>query len=121
MPLIFSDPRYSNSHNLRTPYFAELIDIFPTLVELAGISQPIALVPPISGESLAAIIRSPMTSTSISTNQNESSSVEIKREAIIKGLPVRLGALTQFSRCPITASEYLTDISGKGPMVYVNG
>lgn len=28
---------------------------------------------------------------------------------------VRKWALTQFSRCPIVASEFLVDISGKGP------
>jgi hypothetical protein len=33
----------------------------------------------------------------------------------------RVASLSQFTRCPITASEFLTDISGSGPMVSVQG
>lgn len=97
VPLIVADPRFPKLHGRRTPSFAELLDVFPTLVELAGLPEPVALVPPISGRSFARLVR------------------EQARQSPLH----RKFAVTQFSRCPITASEYLRDIQGKGPMIMV--
>jgi hypothetical protein len=103
VPLIFADPRYKEGHGARTSAFAELVDVFPTLTDLAGVAPPHALVPPVSGVSLADVIRNPK-----------------NKELLLKN-PPRIGSMTQFSRCPITASEFLTDISGFGPMVNIPG
>jgi hypothetical protein len=97
VPLIVADPRFPQSHGRRTPLFAELLDVFPTLVDLAGLPEPVGMVPPISGYSLAHSIHDPARQSP----------------------PLRHFAVTQFSRCPITASEYLRDIQGKGPMIMV--
>ena len=70
------------------------MDLFPTLTDLAGLAAPVGLVPPLAGHSLASIIRNPT-----------------------KSAPLRKYALTQFSRCPITASEFHRDIQGKGPLI----
>lgn len=94
IPLIFADPRYQNAHGARTPLLAELVDLFPTLTDLAGLAAPVGLVPPLAGHSLAQIVRNPTTSATL-----------------------RKYALTQFSRCPITASEFLRDIQGQGPLI----
>jgi hypothetical protein len=67
---------------------------FLKLTDLAGLAAPLALVPPLSGRSLASIVHDPA-----------------------HGVSPRKFALTQFSRCPITASEFLRDIQGKGPLV----
>lgn len=94
VPLVIADPRYPSMHGSRTASFLELIDIFPTLVDLAGIPPADSLVPPLSGVSRSTLVQ----------NQRKPHS-----------LPEF--AVTQFSRCPVTASEYLLDITGKGPML----
>ena len=56
VPFIVADPRYPAGHGSHTPAFAELVDLFPTLTDLAGVQPPTALVPPLSGLSLAAVV-----------------------------------------------------------------
>jgi len=67
------------------------------MTDLAGLPPPFSLVPPLSGISQAPLVKT--------------------RSKGLLAKPPRSAALTQFSRCPITASEFLTDISGKGPAV----
>ena len=57
VPLIIADPRFPRGHGAHTPAFAELVDLFPTLTELAGVAPATALVPPLSGVSLAPVVR----------------------------------------------------------------
>ena len=126
VPLIFADPRYSKAHGTRTPALAELVDVFPSLTELAGLPPPHALVPPINGVSQAPVVRAggPTSSDHQGGNTGGSgygnafvgSSTGGGSSTSTSTLP-RTAAISQFSRCPITASEYLTDLSGFGPMV----
>jgi len=132
VPLIFADPRYPGGHGKRTPALAELVDVFPTLTELAGLAPPHALVPPLSGTSLASVVRAggarvpgfvPDLSRAAAGGAERYASGASDGSGGGRGSaeelppPPRTASLSQFSRCPITASEFLTDISGFGPMV----
>ena len=129
VPLIIADPRFPRGHGAHTPAFAELVDLFPTLTELAGVAPATALVPPLSGVSLAPVVR---TGGRITGHRHSGAAADAARghggggggggggadvhadAAVLASFP-RQRSITQFSRCPITASEYLTDISGVGP------
>lgn len=75
VPLIIADPREKNSHGSRSRALVELVDVLPTLVDLAGLLSFAVKGPPLSGISLKNII----------TNEG-------------KG---RAAAVTQFARCPL--------------------
>ena len=55
IPLIISSPKYSAKDN--SDSFTELVDIYPTLCELAGITPPNY----IQGKSLTAVLENPKT------------------------------------------------------------
>ena len=55
IPLIISSPKYSTTEN--TDSFTELVDIYPTLCELAGIDPPTF----IQGKSLTVVLENPET------------------------------------------------------------
>jgi hypothetical protein len=112
VPLIFADPRHPKAHGTRTPALIELVDVFPTLVQLAGLPQPFALVPPINGISQAAVV---FEGGLLSSDHRGYSAARSTLESRLN-YP-RTAAISQFSRCPIVASEFLTDVSGSGPMV----
>ena len=119
VPLIFADPRYSKAHGTRTPALAELVDVFPSLTELAGLPPPHALVPPINGVSQAAVVRAggPTSSDHQGGNTGGGGYGHVFDAVGSTSTLPRTAAVSQFSRCPITASEYLTDLSGFGPLV----
>ena len=119
VPLIFADPRYPSAHGSRTPALAELVDVFPTLTELAGVAPPHALVPPLSGVSQAAVVRAGGPSSSDHGPAEDRAHGDAGKGygPAVAAAPPRTVSMTQFSRCPITASEWLTDISGSGPMI----
>jgi len=105
----------------RTSAFFELVDVFPTLVDLAGLPEPTALVPPLSGISQAGLVRSTAGAAdrnfekaplmwSAGKSQRPRRLGRVEREESSR----RLGALSQMSRCPITASEFLADVDGSG-------
>ena len=55
IPLIISSPKYSTTEN--TDSFTELVDVYPTLCELAGIDPPTF----IQGKSLTVVLENPET------------------------------------------------------------
>lgn len=57
VPLIIADPRQKKHHGQSTKALAELIDLYPTLAELAAIDQDLS--PRLEGVSLAKIVTDP--------------------------------------------------------------
>lgn len=112
VPLIFADPRHPKAHGTRTPALAELVDVFPTLTQLAGLPPPFALVPPINGVSQAAVVHEGGLLSSEKQGRNAAGI-----SGTLERTKPRSAAISQFSRCPIVASEFLTELSGSGPMV----
>ena len=60
VPLIIADPRVSNSQGAVTDSLAELLDLYPTLAEMAGIGDNLSQ--RLEGVSLAPVIQDPTTS-----------------------------------------------------------
>jgi len=60
VPLIIADPRVSNSQGAVTDSLAELLDLYPTLAEMAGIDDNLSQ--RLEGVSLAPVIQDPTTS-----------------------------------------------------------
>ena len=90
VPWIVVDPRHSSKHGTHTPAIAELVDVFPTLADLAGLPMapkdgPDSIaeqVPRLSGVSQAALVRGGH-----------------------QAKHVKHFALTQFARCPVVAEK----------------
>lgn len=88
MPLIIRDPAIAASHGKRSTALAELLDVYPTLVELAGISLPAGEV--LDGVSLGSILKG--------FGKNASAA------AAAAGDGPRGWALSQYPRCPSSAN-----------------
>ena len=80
VPLIIRDPRLPGGHGEKTDSFFELVDVFPTLSELAGLSLPTDRVP-LAGQSQASVVAQPRTAP-----------------------PVKSVAVSQYPRCPVNDS-----------------
>lgn len=63
VPLIFRTPWLSSSVGIHTSVIAELVDLYPTLVEIAGLPNPRALGENLSGMSLAQALYEPNVSS----------------------------------------------------------
>lgn len=59
VPLIICDPRQPSGHGQKTEAIAELVDLFPTLAELAGIQSDVPV--NLEGTSQAPVVRQPGT------------------------------------------------------------
>lgn len=55
VPLLISDPSEAKNHGASTEALAELVDLYPTLAELAGLDSPEGS----EGQSLAPVMRNP--------------------------------------------------------------
>ena len=75
IPLIVSAPFLPQTHGMTTNQFAEAVDIFQTLAELAGIPVDVAVAGGPQGQSLVPLIEAPATAS------------------------VHTAALSQFPRC----------------------
>ena len=60
VPLIIADPRAKNSQGKQTDSLVELVDLYPTLAEMAGINENLS--ERLEGTSLAPVIHNPTTS-----------------------------------------------------------
>ena len=59
VPFILSVPWLTNAHGQATEHITELIDVYPTMAELAGLTPPAGL----HGHSLTALLRNPAANT----------------------------------------------------------
>lgn len=59
VPLIVRDPALAQSHGARTAALVELVDVYPTLCELAGVPLPAGET--VDGRSIAPLLRDPRT------------------------------------------------------------
>lgn len=85
VPLIIRAPWIPQSVGARSSVLAELVDIFPTMAELAGIPLPDAEKEPLDGVSLASVLRAPTDATAATQ--------------------LKPWALSMYPRCPVNASE----------------
>lgn len=60
VPLIIADPSRTAGHGKKTDAISELVDLYPTLADLAGISEDLSET--LEGESLAAVVNDPSAS-----------------------------------------------------------
>ncbi|EWM28099.1 iduronate-2-sulfatase [Nannochloropsis gaditana] len=61
VPLIIRDPDIPESFGMNASALAENVDIFPTMIEMAGLPDPAGrLFPPLEGKSLVPVLRDPV-------------------------------------------------------------
>ena len=146
VPLIVADPSRPRGHGSRSSALVELVDVLPTLAHLAGINEAAISGPPLSGSSLAHLLepeppeppeseppeRTPRTAGAVSAGddaarrqqrqqkqqkQQQTQQTQRQGRRQRQHYAHRAAAVTQFVRCPMTASRKVDFREGKSSAI----